>query len=115
MLVIHVHFLLNHIIDIDCDIGLKRFRMNKIIAHEKEHRIFLKKGNLRQYCWNCDHISGIKNQDAGISVIGMIIIWPRKDDNISLLFSDQLYYLQSVFISWHQLSVVIVESYISYT
>src|SRR5665811_787075 len=101
MLMIHIHFLLNHVVDIYRDIGYKSLRMNKIIAHEKKHRILFKKWNLRKYCWYCDHICRIKNQNPCISVIGMIIIWPGKDNNISFLLPDKFYDLQPVFICWH--------------
>ena len=86
--------------------------MNKSVAHIKKHRVFLKKRDLREYFWHCHHVCCIKNQHSCVPVVGMIVVRTGENYKIGLLFPDQFDHLKAVLVSWHQLTVVIIECYI---
>jgi hypothetical protein len=75
--------------------------MGESVGCIQEYRVLFQERDFRKDSRHSHHIGGIVNEHTRITMIGVIIIRPRVNNEIGFLFPDQFNNLQTVLIGWH--------------
>ena len=89
----HVDFLVVNIVDGDNDIGAEWLRTSEVVVKIKKDRVLAKRGYFTHYVGHGDHIGGILHQDAGVAMVGMVIVGTRSEHDVGIplaYFPDDL-------------------------
>ena len=94
------------------DIGAEGIGALKVVLVIQEDRILAQRGDVGHQRRNHNHISGILNQDAGVAVVGMVVVGTRGEDDIRVPFADLADNLFADIEGGEQLAVVVAEHFI---
>src|SRR5207247_1074508 len=79
------------------------------VGVKEKRRIVLEDLRIRAEERHGHHVSGVLNQNAGISVIGMIVVGPMAHDNVGFPLTDKAGNGAAVLQSRQQLAVVDIQ------
>ena len=109
MRVQHVDLLLDHIVNRHRHVRGERLRLLKAVFEIHEHRILSQSRRVRCDVRDDHHVGGVLHEDAGVAMIRMIVVRPRREDEVRVplpnLPDDLLAHRERR----QQLAVVIVE------
>ena len=106
-----IEFLVDDAIDGEGDVGLERVGFLKAVRIIHEDGVFGEVGDIGTEEGNCDHVSGILHENAGVAVVGVVIVWTRAEHEVGVPlangFGDEL----AVFEGGEEFAIVNVEDF----
>lgn len=104
-----VELFLDDRVDGDGDVRLEGVGFLEGIRVVEEDGIVLEIGHVRAKEGDGDHVGGVLDEDAGVAVVGMIVVGARGDDHVGFPFTDEPGDEPAVLEGGQQLAVVDVE------
>ena len=81
--------------DVDGDVGPEGRRLLETVLIVEEDRILTQRRSIWGDVGHDDHVGGILNQDAGVAVVGVIVVGARRQDDVGVPLTNFSDYLQA--------------------
>ena len=104
-----IPFFLGGFFDVDGDVGCEGVGFFESVGVVEKDGVFFEAGSVGGEIRNGDHEGGVLDEDGGVSVVGVVIVGARGEDDVGLPIADQAGDGFSVFEGGHEFAVVIVE------
>ena len=107
-----IDFFVEDIVNGDSDISFEGIGFLKAVAAVEEDGIFFEGWCIGAEEGDGDHVGGILDEDAGVTVVGMIVPWSVCDDNIGVPGADEASDESSIFECGFEFAVMDIEDFV---
>ena len=83
-----VHLLLKGVGDIDDDVGPEGVRALEVVREIEENRVAAQRRSVADDVGYLNHVGRVLDEDAGVAMVGMVVVGAMSDDHISLPLAD---------------------------
>ncbi len=103
--------LLDHRVDGHRDVRLERIGFLERVGVKEEHRIAFERRHVGTEIGHCHHVRRVLDEDAGVAMIGVVIVGPMTHDDVGIPFPDQAGDSAAILQGRQQLAVVNVQDF----